>query len=50
MGNYYQVPIFGKEFPDFFPLMLIALLFLNYFKFYKYIDKLIGNESLDDEE
>ena len=42
VGNLDLVPIFGTNFPKFFPIVLIVLCFLTLIDFYGKILKLIG--------
>lgn len=46
MGRFNIVPIFGTQFPNIFPAVLVIFVLLNLFKFYKYIQKFFGNEEL----
>ena len=42
VGNLDLVPIFGTNFPKFFPIVLIVLCFLTLIDFYGKILKLVG--------
>lgn len=44
MGNYDIVPLFGTQFPTIFPFVLLVVVLMNYFKFYKVILKFLRGD------
>lgn len=45
MGNFDVVPIFGTQFPYFFPAILILFVLLSFFNLYGLLTKIFGEKE-----
>lgn len=47
MGRFDIVPVFGTQFPNIFPAVLVIFVFLNLLNFYSSVKKFFGSEKLE---